>query len=239
LLLSAILTVFQIQDASDDPLTRTAALCSLISALMSLSYGIMYIIRFGSMRSMYHASRWAEEAQKTETAIFWNVWVLLALPGIWLAWSMLAFLVAIMSYVWRTGARGESQSPLSPGREYIPRIGITCQLLLGLVYMALVVRTFRSYGETVRKERVVKRLADIELETRARAREGEGEREGESTVGAAGTGKMPAKESEPEGLSVDGGEKGLAEESGTDRKQEVVGGNGDVSSDSDSSIFGM
>lgn len=56
----AILTVFQIQDAAADPLTRTAALCSLVSALMSLSYGIMYIIRFGNMRSMYRASRWAE-----------------------------------------------------------------------------------------------------------------------------------------------------------------------------------
>jgi hypothetical protein len=56
----AILTLFQIQDAASDPLTRTAALCSLVSALMSLSYGIMYIIRFGNMRSMYRASRWAE-----------------------------------------------------------------------------------------------------------------------------------------------------------------------------------
>jgi hypothetical protein len=27
---------------------------------MSLAYGIIYIIRFGNMRSMYHASRWAE-----------------------------------------------------------------------------------------------------------------------------------------------------------------------------------
>jgi hypothetical protein len=56
----AILTLFQIPDAADDPLTRTAALCSLVSALMSLAYGIMYIIQFGNMRSMYRASRWAE-----------------------------------------------------------------------------------------------------------------------------------------------------------------------------------
>ena len=54
------MTLFQIQEAEEDPLTRTAALCSLISALMSLSYGITYIIRFGNMRSMYRASRWAE-----------------------------------------------------------------------------------------------------------------------------------------------------------------------------------
>jgi hypothetical protein len=57
---SAILTLFQIPDAETDPVIRTAALCSLVSALLSLSYGIMYIVRFGTMRNMYYASRWAE-----------------------------------------------------------------------------------------------------------------------------------------------------------------------------------
>ena len=52
--------MFQIPDAASDPLIRTAALYSLISALMSLSYGITYIVIFGNMRSMYRASRWAE-----------------------------------------------------------------------------------------------------------------------------------------------------------------------------------
>lgn len=52
--------MFQIPSAASDPVTRTAALISLICALMSLSYGCMYIVRFGTMRSMYRASRWAE-----------------------------------------------------------------------------------------------------------------------------------------------------------------------------------
>ncbi|KAL0581800.1 hypothetical protein V5O48_000280 [Marasmius crinis-equi] len=39
LLLSAILTMFQIPNAASDPLTRTAALLSLICAIMALSYG--------------------------------------------------------------------------------------------------------------------------------------------------------------------------------------------------------
>ncbi|KAN0141546.1 hypothetical protein V8E53_000008 [Lactarius tabidus] len=93
LLLSAILTVFQIQNAENDPLTRTAALSSLVSALMSLSFGAVYIVCFDNMRIMYHASRWAEEAQKIETVILWNVWVLLAFPGV----CVLAFIAAIMS----------------------------------------------------------------------------------------------------------------------------------------------
>ena len=106
LLGSTILTIFQIPDAEDDPVTRTAALLSLICALMSLSYGCMYIVRFGMMRNMFHASRWAEvsicfffatrqhmfifvqEAQKMKTSIWWNVWVLLAMPAVWMAWSV-------------------------------------------------------------------------------------------------------------------------------------------------------
>ncbi|KAH9987928.1 hypothetical protein BJV74DRAFT_840524 [Russula compacta] len=245
LLLSAILTIFQIQDAENDPLTRTAALCSLISALMSLSYGIMYIVRFGNMGSMYRASRWAEDAQRTETAIFWNVWVLLALPGVWLAWSVLAFVVAIMSFVWRSGARGQSQTPLPQGQELGARIGITCQLLLGLVYFVLVIRTFSSYGESARKARIVRRLADgqIELETRGEWRR-EGERDNaraqarESQEGtrrdrgrSRATDSMRQKEKPPVN------ELGL---SGMDRKQEVVApGNGDVSINESYSSLGM
>jgi hypothetical protein len=56
----AILTMFQIEDAAQDPITRIAALFSLVCAIMSLSFGCIFILRFGTMRTMYKASRWAE-----------------------------------------------------------------------------------------------------------------------------------------------------------------------------------
>lgn len=34
----------------DDPLTRTAALCSLVSAIMSHPFGVLYIVRFDNTR---------------------------------------------------------------------------------------------------------------------------------------------------------------------------------------------
>ena len=52
--------MFQIPDAAGDPLTRWAALFSLIFAIMSLTFGCIYIVQFGTMRTMYKASRWAE-----------------------------------------------------------------------------------------------------------------------------------------------------------------------------------
>ncbi|KAF9564917.1 hypothetical protein CPC08DRAFT_220158 [Agrocybe pediades] len=59
LLLSAILTILQIESAVDDPVIRYAALLSMICALVSLLFGCMYIIRFGSMRKTYKAAEWA------------------------------------------------------------------------------------------------------------------------------------------------------------------------------------
>lgn len=83
---SAILSIFQVPEAAEDPVTKTLALLSLVSALMSLSYGCMYIVRFSTMRSMFRASRWAEQAQKNRTLIWWNVWVMLAMPAVWMSW---------------------------------------------------------------------------------------------------------------------------------------------------------
>ncbi|EIM85322.1 uncharacterized protein STEHIDRAFT_60002 [Stereum hirsutum FP-91666 SS1] len=60
LLLSAILTMFQIPTAAVDTVVRTPALLSMVCALMSLCYGCVYIVRFGTMRGMGRASRWAE-----------------------------------------------------------------------------------------------------------------------------------------------------------------------------------
>lgn len=149
LLCSAILSMFQVPDMAGDPVTRTAALLSLICALMSLSYGCTFILRFGTMKSMYRASRWAEEAQKTGTSIFWNVWVLLATPAVWLAWSMIAFIVSILSYVWRTGDTNNPNGVwprLTPEQSLGPRVVITSVVGLGLVYFTMIVVTFARYG---------------------------------------------------------------------------------------------
>jgi hypothetical protein len=172
---------------------------------------------------------------------------------------VLAFLVAIMSFVWRTGARGESHPPLPHAAEFGPRVGITCQLLLGLVYLALVIRTFSSYGESALKARVVRRLTDgqIELETR---RGWERERERDILANAAGISRIPVRGGEPEepttddardrgrpsrGSSGSGRRRGEKTDnelglSGMDRKQEfLASGNGDQPVSDSYSSLGM
>ncbi|EJD42373.1 hypothetical protein AURDEDRAFT_185998 [Auricularia subglabra TFB-10046 SS5] len=145
LLLSAIVTIFQIEDAANDPTTRTTAFISMAAALFSLIYGCIFILRFGTMRRMEKASRWAEEAQRTTTNIWWNVWVLLATPAIWLAWSVIFFCAAMLAFLWTSGT-DDPPKPLPPGDALIPRIIVTAVFALGGLYFILVIRTFRSYG---------------------------------------------------------------------------------------------
>ncbi|KAJ7476957.1 hypothetical protein B0H11DRAFT_2194740 [Mycena galericulata] len=171
LLLSAILTMFQIPPAASDPVTRTTAMLSLVSALMSLCYGCVYIVRFSTMGSMYRASKFAEEARKTDTLIWWNVWTLLAMPAVFLAWSVIFFIISITSFVWRTGSVLDPDERQSLGRHAVlgPRIAITVVLLLGLLYFALIIATLARYGRSPVPARM-RRGDDAEAQTAPRGR---------------------------------------------------------------------
>ncbi len=155
-----------------------------------------------------------------------------------------------MSFVWRAGALGQSQSPLSPKADLGPRIGITCQVGLGLVYFILVIRTFRNYGEVGRKARVVQRLADVQIEleletrsewargreradARARARvDEEGTREGER-------GRSRTSDNVEQKVTPSGNELGLSGV-GMDRKQDArVADRGDLPTNDSYSSIGM
>ncbi|KAJ7587094.1 hypothetical protein C8J56DRAFT_787159, partial [Mycena floridula] len=160
LVLPTILTVLQINSAVQDPIARTAALISLICALMSLLYGCLYIMRFGTMRQPHKAASWAmarkklelnlsyslQEAQKLETTIIWSPWVMLAMPAIWLCWSLISFLVSIMTYVWRSNSVNSPDQRVTSAMVALgTRTAISCVLGLGLVCLIGIVSTFSSY----------------------------------------------------------------------------------------------
>ncbi|KAJ7691262.1 hypothetical protein B0H17DRAFT_907305, partial [Mycena rosella] len=120
---------------------------------MSLLYGCMYIIRFGTMRKLYKASSFASEAQKDTPSIWWNVWVLLAMPATWLAWSIVMFLTCIMSFIWLSGTdQNLDDFTVSPHVTLGLRIGLTTVFSFGLIYFVLIVKTFRRYGDALDKE---------------------------------------------------------------------------------------
>ncbi|KDR79516.1 hypothetical protein GALMADRAFT_34354, partial [Galerina marginata CBS 339.88] len=120
---------------------------------MSLLYGCIFIIRFGTMRKTYKGAEWAEEAQKSRTGIWWNIWVLLAMPATWLAWSMILYITTVMAFVWRTSpfpspSLSSTTTPSETSLQIlVPRIVISLVLTLGLVYFILIALTLRKYGE--------------------------------------------------------------------------------------------
>ncbi|KAJ7644837.1 hypothetical protein FB45DRAFT_784834 [Roridomyces roridus] len=153
LMLSAILTMLQIDVAAADPIARTTALLSLICGLMSLLFGSMYIVRFGTMRTMSKAASWADipHKERQRVSILWNVWIMLAIPAVWLAWSIILFITCIMAFTWRTGAVSDADAPsaLSDDAALGLRIAVTGVLGLAVIYLSLIMKTFGDYGDVI------------------------------------------------------------------------------------------
>ncbi|KAJ7585114.1 hypothetical protein C8J56DRAFT_829369 [Mycena floridula] len=147
LVLPAILTILQIDAASTDPVARTVAIMSLLCALMSLLYGCLYTIRFATMRQLHKAAMWASGAEKQKTAILWSPAVMMAMPVVWLSWSLILFIVCIMAYVWRTQSIDDPVvRTTSKGVAMGTRIAISSLLLLGIIYLLAMIHTFSHYS---------------------------------------------------------------------------------------------
>ncbi|EAU89515.2 hypothetical protein CC1G_07741 [Coprinopsis cinerea okayama7 len=151
LLLTAIWTVLQIDAAAKDGVIRYTAIASLVCALISLMYGCLYVVWFDKMRKPWHASEWAEESRK-DFGVIWNVWVFLAMPAIWLCWSILLFIACIVSYIWRTSTADIEHPPLTENTLFAARMSMTALLILGFIYGTLSVYTFRRYGEKMDRQ---------------------------------------------------------------------------------------
>ncbi|KAF9445739.1 hypothetical protein P691DRAFT_805229 [Macrolepiota fuliginosa MF-IS2] len=145
LLVSGILSIFQTNGASNDPVTRHLAFWSLLSALLSLLYGCSLIVQFSRMRKPSIIIEWVFEAQNPQS-IVWSVWVMLALPVIWLAWSIVAFIVCIMTFMWRSGAVPPDVFVAPPSTQLAFQIFVSCVLGIGVIYGILTIMTFRRYG---------------------------------------------------------------------------------------------
>jgi hypothetical protein len=49
--------------------------------------------------SWQHDFIFTQEAQKMKTSILWNVWVLLAMPVVWMSWWVLKKIVSTLSQI--------------------------------------------------------------------------------------------------------------------------------------------
>ncbi|KAM6497285.1 hypothetical protein JOM56_007758 [Amanita muscaria] len=145
LLLTAIYNVLLL-GGQGSALTQCTALMSLFSALMSLILGCLYLVRFDTMRRTYKAIQWSSDAVKTSRTVVWNIYTLLALPSAWLAWSLIFFVVCLMSIIWQPiDVNIGSASGLGP-LHLASKIAVSALLFTGMVHLSFALITFAGYG---------------------------------------------------------------------------------------------
>ncbi|ELU36935.1 hypothetical protein AG1IA_09035 [Rhizoctonia solani AG-1 IA] len=129
-----------------DSLQKEWKTLNVVSALLLSAILTMFQVEGSDEPVMRTAALIALEAQKHTTGIWWNVWVFLSLPSVFLAWSVISFCTAIMAFSWTTGSV-TPPSPISDKAAIGPRLGITAVFLLGLVYFYRAVKTLKKYAD--------------------------------------------------------------------------------------------
>ena len=88
---------------------------------------------------------------------------------------MITFCVAILSFVWRTGAANNSFSPLTARQALGPRVAISAVFAFGLFNFWMILRTFHTYSHiAVRRDRRSRFGRHGEDRDRGRQRGGKG-----------------------------------------------------------------
>ncbi|KAF8074743.1 hypothetical protein FPV67DRAFT_1665493 [Lyophyllum atratum] len=153
-------TIFQIPDASDDPITRSIAFLALCRALSGIIYGPIFPIYFrGSRtRTAHFAMLWAKKAKESQKSVFWGPWVMLSLPAVATCWATTFFLLAIFAFIWRTGSTADPSDwpDATPGRPPMSidlalalRVVITSITVIDLGCMVWIWKTLRGYSSQV------------------------------------------------------------------------------------------
>ncbi len=150
---------------------------------MSILYSVLYLARFHSLRHLERGLSWVfvsgscscvlsvpisdtnlfpnKAAAQPHTSPYWNMWLFLALPAVWLTWSLVFFTASLLSFVWTSGDRrvpdltpftdedrtmGFLPMSLRDFTPLWPRIILTVVLTFGLGVGLLVMKAFRDIG---------------------------------------------------------------------------------------------
>ncbi|KAG6895038.1 hypothetical protein C0992_003426 [Termitomyces sp. T32_za158] len=78
-------------------------------------------------------------------------WKTLNLVSVLLLSSIIFYLTCVMTFLWRTGTTSDTVLQITPLTALGPRLSVTFTFILGLVYLCLIIREFRRYGDTMDK----------------------------------------------------------------------------------------
>ncbi|KAF9002885.1 hypothetical protein BDQ17DRAFT_508833 [Cyathus striatus] len=86
-------------------------------------------------------------SSKDQDASFMERWIFLSLPTAFLGWSFVLLICSILSVIWRTSSSGTVFSPVDSATSSGLRAFITVIFGLGVIYLMLILRMFRRFGE--------------------------------------------------------------------------------------------
>jgi len=160
--------------ASTDQIMRTAGFVSFVCAFVGFMCSSLFIIRFtaedASPEGTSEHTNGVTGARDLEAADtsrplnellhttaedshgLWNMGVLVTQPAVWTIWSIITFALFILLFLWSTYLltltnnvrRDEVMAAPSIITELFPRVMATGVLLIGIIYLALAIRTLRS-----------------------------------------------------------------------------------------------
>ncbi|KAF7319700.1 Ankyrin repeat-containing protein [Mycena kentingensis (nom. inval.)] len=127
---------------SDSTATRTLLLLSALCALLALVFAGAYALLLGggAMRRVLVPGRLA--AHPGRIFEFWNIWIVLSLPVLWVTWSLTLLIASLTLTVWHPPT--DSHSPSSPPLVSTIQIVFTTLLGLGVSLLFLAVWTFHA-----------------------------------------------------------------------------------------------
>ncbi|KAJ3732368.1 hypothetical protein DFJ43DRAFT_326476 [Lentinula guzmanii] len=145
-----------------DPIIKFGVLLSFVCAGISLLSGSFCVLQFGSMRKMPKATEWMREAHKSNQLVWWNCWILLAMPATWLAWSVILLLATMMSYTWRSTPQNDFSS-ISAHTVLSLKITVSAVLAFGVLCVgALALTLCLQFGDSVDQKFVYRVLNNRE-----------------------------------------------------------------------------
>ncbi|KAF7333376.1 hypothetical protein MVEN_02353300 [Mycena venus] len=147
-LFGLLFTVLQIPSAAYDPVVRTVVQLSMVCLFFGALYTVILLMSFGALNS---------EPQEGDDEMhiitdhcskegFWNPWVMLCMPLAWITWGVIYFMIFLLAFFWRSGAKNEPDDNTKPSlnQEYGPRIVMTITMTVGLVYLVLTIKTVKN-----------------------------------------------------------------------------------------------
>ncbi|KAJ7718141.1 hypothetical protein B0H16DRAFT_1387856 [Mycena metata] len=137
-LFSVLFTVLQITSAAYDPAVRTVVQLSIVCLFFGVIYALVLSVTFGKLQ--LGVMRIITENPSREA--FWNLWVMLSMPLVWITWGGIYFVIFMAVFFWRSGASNEPDDDHkpSPDQEYAPRAITSILMIVGVVYFILSVR---------------------------------------------------------------------------------------------------